>query len=199
MKRSFDFICACLLVVFTLPFYLVSYLCVVASMGRPAIFVQERPGRKGIIFSLFKLRTMRSEVDHLGQVLPDKNRITSVGKFLRVSSIDELPQLWNVLKGDMSLVGPRPLLVEYLPLYTKEQHRRHEVRPGITGWAQVNGRNELSWEEKFKLDVWYVDNCSFWLDCKILLMTFLKVLRRSSVSSTGDVHVVKFTGSNPSQ
>ncbi len=145
---------------------------------------------------MIKFRTMRDAVDGAGNPLPDSERMTPFGGFLRASSLDELPELWNVLKGDMSLVGPRPLLMEYLPLYSAEQYRRHEVRPGVTGWAQINGRNALSWEEKFKLDVWYVDNQSFWLDLKILFLTIRKVIIRDGISATGEATMSKFKGSN---
>jgi len=164
------------------------------KLGSPVIFRQVRPGLNGTPFEMIKFRTMRDAYDSNGLPLPDSQRMTPFGSFLRSSSLDELPELWNVLKGDMSLVGPRPLLVEYLPLYSSEQYRRHEVRPGITGWAQVNGRNALSWEEKFKLDVWYVDNQSFWLDCKILFLTVKKVLVRDGISADGEATMTKFTG-----
>lgn len=152
---------------------------------------------KGEPFTMVKFRTMRDAVDVRGNSLPDSERMTPLGHFLRSTSLDELPELWNVLKGDMSLVGPRPLLMEYLPLYSPEQYRRHEVRPGVTGWAQINGRNALSWEEKFKLDVWYVDNQSFWLDLKILFLTVKKVLVRDGISAEGEATMSKFTGDEP--
>lgn len=150
---------------------------------------------EGVSFELIKFRTMRDATDVYGRQLPDSERLTSLGRFLRSTSLDELPELWNVVKGEMSLVGPRPLLMEYLPLYTSEQARRHEVKPGITGWAQVNGRNALTWEEKFKLDVWYVDNRTFWLDIKILLLTIKKVVARDGISAEGEATMPKFTGS----
>jgi lipopolysaccharide/colanic/teichoic acid biosynthesis glycosyltransferase len=165
-------------------------------MGTPVLFRQERPGKDGRIFQLIKFRTMKDRFDDEGAPLPDKDRLTRFGSFLRRTSMDELPELWNVIRGDMNLVGPRPLLVEYLPLYSAFQNRRHEVRPGITGWAQVNGRNNLSWEEKFKLDVWYVDNRSVWLDLKILFLTVLTVFRGKDVNQRGHATAEKFTGSN---
>ena len=165
-------------------------------IGYPVFFQQVRPGLKGRPFKMIKFRTMSNQCDAGGNLLPDAQRLTLFGRFLRSTSLDELPELWNVLKGDMSLVGPRPLLMEYLPLYSSEQARRHEVRPGITGWAQVNGRNALSWEEKFKLDVWYVDNRSFWLDLKILLMTVKKVFVRDGISADGEATMSKFQGSS---
>ena len=170
-------------------------LAVRLRLGHPVLFRQSRPGLGGRPFTLYKFRTMRDAVDAAGNPLPDALRLTRFGRFLRSTSLDELPELWNVLKGDMSLVGPRPLLIEYLPLYTPEQARRHEVRPGITGWAQVNGRNALSWEEKFKLDVWYVDNHTLWLDLKILLRTVLKVFLREGINQEGQVTAERFRGS----
>lgn len=164
------------------------------KLGSPVLFRQLRPGVDGKPFEMIKFRTMRDAVDADGVPLADSERMTPFGSFLRTTSLDELPELWNVLKGDMSLVGPRPLLMEYLPLYSAEQNRRHEVRPGVTGWAQVNGRNALSWEEKFKLDVWYVDNQSFVLDLKILFMTVKKVVIREGISAAGDVTMSKFKG-----
>jgi lipopolysaccharide/colanic/teichoic acid biosynthesis glycosyltransferase len=165
------------------------------NLGSPVLFKQVRPGKDGKPFEMVKFRTMRDAVDAEGNPLPDSERLTPFGNWLRSTSLDELPELWNVLKGDMSLVGPRPLLMEYLPLYSKEQYRRHEVRPGVTGWAQVNGRNALSWDEKFKLDVWYVENRSFWLDIKILLLTVKKVLVRDGISAEGQVTMERFYGS----
>lgn len=167
-------------------------------LGAPVVFRQSRPGLNAKPFELVKFRSMRDATDSAGNPLPDAERMTPFGHFLRASSLDELPELWSVLKGDMSLVGPRPLLNEYLPLYSEEQARRHDVRPGITGWAQVNGRNSLSWEEKFKLDVWYVDNHSVWLDIKILFMTVKKVLIREGISADGEVTMSKFSGSKKS-
>ncbi len=195
MKRLFDILASlCALFVFW-PVALIIALQVHRKLGSPVIFKQIRPGKDGKPFEMFKFRTMRDAVDADGNPLPDAERMTSFGSFLRSSSLDELPGLWNVLKGDMSLVGPRPLLMEYLPLYSTEQYRRHEVRPGVTGWAQINGRNALSWEEKFKLDVWYVDNRSFWLDLKILFLTIKKVLERDGISAEGEATMTKFTGS----
>jgi lipopolysaccharide/colanic/teichoic acid biosynthesis glycosyltransferase len=164
------------------------------QMGRPVVFRQTRPGLYGRPFEMIKFRTMRDATDAHGRALPDADRLTPLGRFLRASSMDELPELWNVVKGDMSLVGPRPLLVEYLPLYSAEQARRHEVRPGVTGWAQVNGRNALSWDQKFALDVWYVDHRNLWLDLKILWLTIRKVIRRDGISAAGDATMPKFEG-----
>ena len=166
-----------------------------AYLGKPVLFIQKRPGLDGKPFDLLKFRTMKNAVDSKGQLLPDAERMTGYGKLLRSTSLDELPGLWNVFKGEMSLVGPRPLLMEYLPLYTSEQARRHDVRPGITGWAQVNGRNTLSWEEKFEADLWYVDNQSLVLDLKILILTLLRVLKKDGVSADGEATMSKFTGS----
>ncbi len=165
------------------------------TMGPPVLFRQQRPGLHGKPFTLYKFRTMTDARDAQGNLLPDEQRLTRLGRFLRSTSLDELPELWNVLKGDMSLVGPRPLLMEYLPLYTPEQFRRHEVRPGITGWAQIHGRNALSWEERFALDVWYVDHVSLGLDLKILALTLWKVLTREGISHPGSDTMPKFTGS----
>lgn len=167
------------------------------KLGSPVLFTQIRPGYGGKPFKMVKFRTMRDAFDALGKPLADAERMTPFGSFLRASSLDELPELWNVLKGDMSLVGPRPLLMEYLPLYSPEQSRRHDLRPGVTGWAQVNGRNALSWDEKFKLDVWYVNNQSFWLDLKIIFMTLKKVVIREGISADGEVTMSKFTGNKP--
>lgn len=166
-----------------------------SKLGRPALFRQLRPGLWGKPFEIIKFRTMTDARAPDGQLLPDAERLTAFGRFLRASSLDELPGLWSVLKGDMSLVGPRPLLMDYLPLYSAEQSRRHEVRPGITGWAQINGRNALSWDEKFKLDVWYVDNRSLWLDIKILWLTVRKVLVRDGINAAGEATMPRFTGS----
>lgn len=194
MKRLFDFTAASLgLIVLTLPM-LVLIWQIRRKLGSPVFFRQTRPGRHGQSFKMVKFRTMTDAHGPDGALLPDAERITPFGRFLRETSLDELPELWNVLKGDMSLVGPRPLLVEYLPLYTSEQARRHEVRPGVTGWAQVNGRNAISWEEKFELDVWYVDHQSVWLDIKILWLTVKKVLVRDGISATGEATMSKFTG-----
>ncbi|MCK7634349.1 sugar transferase [Shewanella putrefaciens] len=164
------------------------------NLGSPVLFRQTRPGLHGKPFEMVKFRTMKDATDEQGNILPDAERMTPFGDKLRNSSLDELPELWNVLKGEMSLVGPRPLLMQYLPLYSKEQARRHEVRPGVTGWAQINGRNAISWEKKFKLDVWYVDNHSFWLDFKILLLTVKKVFVKEGISADGHVTIAPFTG-----
>ncbi len=167
-----------------------------ANKGAGAFFFQERPGKDGKIFKVVKFKTMTDERDKDGKLLPDAKRLTKVGRFVRSTSIDELPQLWNVLKGDMSLIGPRPLLVQYLPLYSKEQARRHEVRPGITGWAQCHGRNAISWQKKFELDVWYVDHISFITDCKVIATTIKKVIMRSDISQRGQVTMEYFNGNN---
>ena len=195
MKRLLDFIAALLgLIALALPLLLLMAL-IRRKLGSPVFFTQVRPGMHGKPFKMVKFRSMTSERGTDGELLPDAERLTPFGRFLRSTSLDELPELWNVLKGDMSLVGPRPLLMEYLPLYSPEQARRHEVRPGITGWAQVNGRNAISWEDKFKLDVWYVDHCSLWLDIKILWLTVKKVLVREGISAAGEATMGKFTGS----
>lgn len=167
-----------------------------ANKGAGAFFFQERPGKDGKIFKVVKFKTMTDERDADGNLLPDADRLTNVGRFVRSTSIDELPQLWNVLKGDMSLIGPRPLLVQYLPLYSTEQARRHEVRPGITGWAQCHGRNAISWQKKFELDVWYVDHISLLTDCRVILTTLKKVIRRSDISQEGQATMVAFNGRN---
>lgn len=194
MKRLTDIVgSAVLLALVIAPMALLASIIRI-KLGNPVLFAQDRPGRGGRTFRLYKFRTMTDARDASGQLLPDADRLTPFGRFLRSTSLDEFPEFWNVLKGDMSLVGPRPLLVEYLDRYTAEQARRHEVRPGITGLAQVSGRNELSWEERFKLDVWYVDNHSLWLDMKILGMTLWKAIRREGVSSPGHVTMPEFTG-----
>ncbi|PKM30377.1 MAG: sugar transferase [Gammaproteobacteria bacterium HGW-Gammaproteobacteria-11] len=167
------------------------------KMGSPVLFRQVRPGLNGKPFEMIKFRTMRDALDAQGNPLPDAERMTPFGQFLRASSLDELPELWNVFKGDMSLVGPRPLLMEYLPLYSPEQARRHAVRPGVTGWAQINGRNALSWEDKFRLDVWYVDNQSLWLDIRIMLLTIKRVLLKDGINAEGEATMSKFTGNKP--
>ena len=195
MKRFFDVVVSCLaLFLLSFPLVLLAWL-VRRKLGGRVFFRQARPGLGGRPFNMVKFRTMTDARGVDGQLLPDADRLTSFGRFLRASSLDELPELWNVLRGDMSLVGPRPLLMDYLPLYSAEQSRRHEVRPGITGWAQVNGRNTLSWDEKFKLDVWYVDNRSLWLDIKILWLTVRKVLARDGISAAGEATMPRFTGS----
>jgi lipopolysaccharide/colanic/teichoic acid biosynthesis glycosyltransferase len=193
-KRFLDLIVS--LVAFSLlspVFIIVTALLYVANQGKP-FFVQPRPGRNGRIFRLVKFKTMNDRKDAAGNLLSDAERLTAVGRFIRKTSLDEIPQLINVIKGEMSLIGPRPLLVEYLPLYNATQKRRHEVRPGITGWAQINGRNAIGWKEKFELDVWYVDNMSFLLDCKIIIFTLMKVVKSEGVSQQGHVTMTKFTG-----
>lgn len=194
MKRFFDIFFSALGLLALLPVIVVVAWGINRKLGSPVLFRQVRPGFNGRPFEMIKFRTMRDALDSNGNPLPDSERMTPFGSFLRSSSLDELPELWNVLKGDMSLVGPRPLLMEYLPLYSSEQYRRHEVRPGVTGWAQVNGRNALSWEEKFRLDVWYVDNRSFWLDLKIIFLTIKKVVVRDGISADGEATMPKFTG-----
>jgi lipopolysaccharide/colanic/teichoic acid biosynthesis glycosyltransferase len=195
MKSVFDFVVASLaLLLLALPLLVLAWL-IRRKLGSPVLFRQVRPGLQGRPFTMVKFRTMTDERGPDGALLPDARRLTPFGRFLRASSLDELPELWNVLKGDMSLVGPRPLLMEYLPLYTPEQARRHEVRPGITGWAQVNGRNAISWANKFALDVWYVDHRSLWLDLQILWRTVRKVLVRDGISAEGEATMPKFTGS----
>lgn len=196
-KKIFDFTVSLLLLVFISPLFLIIILFLYFSnKGSGAFFFQQRPGKDGKIFKVVKFKTMTDERDRDGNLLPDDKRLTNVGKFVRSTSLDEIPQLINVIKGDMSLVGPRPLLVQYLPLYSKEQARRHEVRPGITGWAQVNGRNAISWKQKFEYDVWYVDNMSFWLDMKILFLTVKKVFVREGISSQTSVTMEVFNGNN---
>lgn len=194
IKRSLDIVLAFIALALLLPVVVLLCLLVRFRLGSPVLFRQTRPGRNGAPFEMIKFRTMLDAVDAQGNPLPDDQRLTRLGSFLRSTSLDELPELWNVLKGDMSLVGPRPLLMEYLPLYSPEQARRHEVRPGVTGWAQVNGRNALSWDEKFKLDVWYVDNQSLWLDIRILFLTVKKVLVREGISADGEATMSKFKG-----
>lgn len=196
MKRIFDIF----LVIFVIPLFTPVILVLVAlvhfKLGQGVFFSQMRPGLNGKPFLMIKFRTMTNTCDSQGQLLADSERLPAFGRFLRSTSLDELPGLWNVLKGDMSLVGPRPLLMEYLPLYSPEQARRHEVRPGITGWAQVNGRNAISWEHKFELDIWYVNNRSLWLDIKILCLTLKKVLVRDGISAEGEATMSKFTGNS---
>jgi len=196
MKRLFDFIIALSALLTLLPVIIVVAVLIRYKLGSPILFTQNRPGLKDKVFKMMKFRSMLDGKDKQGNLLPDNQRMTNFGTFLRSTSLDELPGLFNVLKGDMSLVGPRPLLVQYLPLYSTEQARRHNVRPGITGWAQVNGRNAISWEQKFKLDVWYVDNQSFLLDLKILLLTVKKVFVREGISADGHVTIEPFKGSN---
>lgn len=194
MKRVMDISGSLLGLILLAPVMIVLAIMVRVKLGSPVLFRQLRPGRGGLPFVCLKFRTMTDARDAQGQLLSDAERLTRFGRFLRASSLDELPELWNVLCGDMSLVGPRPLRMEYLPLYSSEQARRHEVRPGITGWAQVNGRNALTWEEKFKLDVWYVDHRNFSLDFKILLLTLLRVFQRSGISAEGEATMPKFRG-----
>ncbi|MFY4844017.1 undecaprenyl phosphate N,N'-diacetylbacillosamine 1-phosphate transferase [Aliarcobacter butzleri] len=194
-KSIFDKTLALFLIILFSPIYIVVSLLIFFKMGSPILFRQKRPGYKEKIFGIYKFRTMTNEKDANGNLLPDDKRLVGIGKFIRSTSLDELPQLFNVLKGEMSFVGPRPLLKEYLPLYNEKQKRRHDVKPGITGWAQVNGRNAISWEQKFDYDVWYVDNQSFLLDIKILWLTFLKVVKRSDISSSTSSTMEKFTGS----
>lgn len=195
IKRCVDIQLSLFALFFLSPVLFIVYLLVRKNFGSPAIFRQKRPGLNGKIFEMLKFRSMKDAIDQTGNVLPDSDRLTPFGQKLRATSLDELPGLLCVLKGEMSLVGPRPLLVEYLPLYTAEQAKRHKVRPGITGWAQVNGRNAISWEEKFKLDVWYVENQSFWLDIKILFLTVKKVFVKDGISADGEVTMTKFEGS----
>ena len=194
-KRFFDIAISFLAVVLLFPLFAFVALSIRFKLGSPVLFCQNRPGIYGKPFTIFKFRTMTDARDARGNLLPDGERLTRFGRFLRSTSLDELPELFNVLRGDMSLVGPRPLLMAYLPLYSAEQARRHEVRPGITGWAQVNGRNALSWEEKFAMDVWYVDHHSLWLDVKILVLTVRKVLARDGISAAGEATMPPFTGS----
>lgn len=197
IKRLLDFtIALTTLLTIGIIIILVAIWLYLANKGAGVFFTQDRPGKNGKIFKVIKFKTMTDERDAQGNLLPDADRLTKVGKFVRSTSIDELPQLINVLKGDMALIGPRPLLPQYLPLYSKEQARRHEVRPGITGWAQVNGRNTISWKRKFELDVWYVDHCSFWLDLKILILTIKKVFVREGISQEGQATMEFFNGNN---
>ena len=192
MKRVFDIVVSAVALLALFPIMLLVAVAVLAKLGTPVLFRQQRPGVGGRPFELIKFRSMHDSIGPNGVLAPDFERLTSFGRFLRSTSLDELPELWNVLRGDMSLVGPRPLLMEYLPTYTPEQARRHNVRPGITGWAQVNGRNAISWEEKFKLDVWYVDHQSFMLDIKILLLTLLRVAKCDGINAKGSSTVEKF-------
>ncbi|MEG4086681.1 sugar transferase [Microcoleus sp. POL10_C6] len=178
------------------PAILIVAIAIYIRMGSPIVFTQPRPGQNGEVFQFYKFRTMTSDRDSNGNLLSDEERLTAIGQFLRKTSLDELPQLWNVLKGDMSFVGPRPLMVEYLERYSPEQARRHDVMPGITGWAQINGRNTISWQQKFKLDVWYVDNWSLWLDLKILFLTVWKVVKKEGISQANHATVEDFTGNN---
>mgnify|MGYP000129654627 FL=1 len=194
IKRTIDILAASLALLVLSPVYFIVARKVAKNLGTPVIFSQQRPGLHGKIFTMKKFRSMRDAHDEHGNVLPDNERLTDFGIKLRNSSLDELPGLWSVLKGDMSLVGPRPLLVEYLPLYSKQQARRHDAKPGITGWAQVNGRNAISWPDKFKLDVWYIDHQSLWLDIKIILLTVKKVFSQADINADGEATMSKFTG-----
>ena len=196
IKRCFDLIVAGLALIFLAPIMFGVWLAVRARLGAPAVFRQVRPGLHGRPFEMIKFRTMRDAFGPGGEPLPDAERLTPFGRWLRATSLDELPELWNVLKGDMSLVGPRPLLMEYLPLYSREQARRHEVRPGVTGWAQVNGRNAVSWDRKFELDVWYVDRHNLWLDLKIIFLTIRKVFARDGIDEAGGVGQTRFSGNS---
>ena len=196
MKRLIDIFASILGLTLLSPILLMLFIIIRFNMGSPVLFRQERPGLNGQSIEMIKFRSMRDGVDDKGNVLPDHERLTKLGLWIRKTSLDELPELWNVLKGDMSLVGPRPLLMEYLPLYSPEQARRHEVRPGITGWAQVNGRNAISWEQKFEFDVWYVDNRNIFLDMKILLLTLKKVFIRADISADGEATMPRFRGNS---
>jgi lipopolysaccharide/colanic/teichoic acid biosynthesis glycosyltransferase len=196
IKRTFDILVSATLLVVLSPMMVFLAVLICFKMGKPLLYRQVRPGLHSKPFRMIKFRTMHDARDREGMLLSDSERLIDLGQFLRATSLDELPELWNVLKGDMSLVGPRPLLLEYLPLYNSEQARRHQVRPGITGWAQVNGRNAISWEEKFALDVWYVDHQSLWLDMKIIALTLWKVLRRNDINAPGETTMPRFTGTN---
>lgn len=196
MKRLFDFLASAAALIFLSPLLLLLAMLVRCKLGSPVIFRQPRPGRGSRIFEVWKFRTMTTQAhDGDGRPLPDAVRLPPFGRWLRSTSLDELPELWNVLRGEMSLVGPRPLLIEYLPLYSAEQARRHDVRPGLTGWAQINGRNALTWEEKFRLDVWYVEHRTFWLDLKIIALTVVRVFHREGISAAGEATMPRFTGS----
>lgn len=197
MKRVMDVMIAAGALLLLLPVLALIYILVLINMGHPVFFIQQRPGLGGAPFKLIKFRTMLERQDDNNEPLLDSQRMTKLGKFLRKTSLDELPELWNVLKGDMSIIGPRPLLMDYLSLYSAEQHRRHAIKPGITGWAQVNGRNSLSWEQKFQLDVWYVDNRTLWLDIKILLLTVKQVFSMAGISEKGEATMSKFRGNQP--
>ena len=193
-KRLFDFFVASMCIIVLIPLFFILYFLILWQIGHPVIFVQMRPGLQDKPFKLYKFRSMTNKKDVKGNLLSDVKRLNALGHFLRVSSFDELPTLWNVIKGDMSLVGPRPLLMEYLPLYNKNQKRRHEVKPGITGWAQVSGRNAISWKKKFDFDIWYVDHHTFWIDLKIIVLTVKKVFLREGISGVGEATMSKFTG-----
>ena len=195
-KRLFDIVASASGLIFLSPVFLILIYLIRKNLGEPVFFTQERPGKDGKPFKMIKFRSMRDAVDKDGNPLPDSERLTPFGKKLRATSLDELPELWNVLKGDMSLVGPRPLLMSYLPLYNEFQFRRHEMKPGVTGWAQVNGRNALSWDEKFAHDIWYIDHYSFWLDMKILFLTVKKVFIKEGISAEGEATMPYFTGND---
>lgn len=199
LKRLFDIVASAAGLIILSPVFLILIYLIKKNLGSPVFFTQERPGLNGKPFKMIKFRSMRDAVDANGNPLPDSERLTPFGKKLRATSLDELPELWNVLKGEMSLVGPRPLLMHYLPLYNDFQNRRHEMKPGVTGWAQVNGRNALSWDEKFAHDVWYIDNHSFWLDMKILLLTVKKVFIKEGISAEGEATMPYFTGNDHEQ
>lgn len=194
VKRVFDIVLALGLIILLSPVFVLLYVLVYINLGSPVIFKQVRPGKNGKLFTMYKFRSMIDKRDSNGNLLEDKDRLNSFGMKLRATSLDELPQLVNILKGEMSFIGPRPLLVEYLPLYTERQKKRHDVLPGITGWSQINGRNDLSWDEKFELDIWYVENYSLWLDMKIFFVTLIKVLKREGISQEGHVTMEKFKG-----
>ncbi|QHI72082.1 sugar transferase [Aminipila terrae] len=194
IKRTFDIIVSSCAILVLSPVLLIVSIMVRVKLGSPVIFMQERPGLHAKIFTMYKFRSMTDECDDTGQLMPDHVRLTNFGKFLRKTSLDELPELFNIFKGDMSFVGPRPLLVRYLERYNDEQARRHDVRPGLTGWAQINGRNAITWEEKFRLDVWYVDHWNLWLDLKIFIMTFVKVIRKEGISAEGEATMGEFLG-----
>ncbi|HEZ0738359.1 sugar transferase [Neisseria meningitidis] len=193
-KRLFDIVASASGLIILSPVFLILVYLIRKNLGSPVFFIQERPGKDGKPFKMIKFRSMRDAIDKDGNPLPDSERLTDFGKKLRATSLDELPELWNVLKGEMSLVGPRPLLMGYLPLYNEFQNRRHEMKPGVTGWAQVNGRNAISWDEKFAHDVWYIDNFSFWLDIKILFLTVKKVFVKEGISAEGEATMPYFTG-----
>jgi lipopolysaccharide/colanic/teichoic acid biosynthesis glycosyltransferase len=196
IKRVIDCLVAFILLTVTFPLLLIALVCLFIANNGKVLFTQARPGRNNRIFKVIKFKTMNDRTDEHGKLLSDKERLTPVGKFIRTTSLDELPQMINVLKGDMSLIGPRPLLPKYLPLYNEQQKRRHEVRPGITGWAQVNGRNTISWKQKFEYDIWYVDNCSFLLDVKIVWLTIIKIFKREGINAAGSATISAFNGNN---
>lgn len=195
LKRLIDIVVSLIFLIIFFPFLVILFILVRVNIGKPVLFSQPRLGYNNKSFDIIKFRTMTNATDENGQLLPDEERLTAFGSFLRSTSLDELPEIWNVLKGEMSLVGPRPFIIDYLPLYNREQIRRHDVRPGVTGWAQVNGRNAISWEEKFEYDLWYVDNHSFWVDLKILFLTAKKVFKREGISAQDHVTIERFTGS----